>query len=117
MKRRTNETTDSKGKYHRLKRTSDDGFNDLQFKGPPEKVPYKAITLACVLFIFGFLLILIGSLLLSGHINAEYSDRTWPLLILGSLMFIPGSYHVYIAYKAWKGAEGYSFDDIPEFDD
>jgi hypothetical protein len=61
-------------------------------------------------------MIIIGSLLLSGHIDTKYSDRTWPLLILGAIMFIPGSYHVHLAYYAWKGRSGYSFDDIPEFD-
>ena len=46
----------------------------------------------------------------------QYADRTYPMLILGSLMFIPGFYHVRIAYYAWKGYRGYSFDDIPDFD-
>ena len=46
----------------------------------------------------------------------QYSDRTWPVLILGVLMFIPGSYHVHLAYYAWKGYDGYNFEDIPEFD-
>lgn len=31
-------------------------------------------------------------------------------------MFIPGFYHVRIAYYAWKGYRGYSFEDIPDFD-
>jgi hypothetical protein len=31
-------------------------------------------------------------------------------------MFIPGAYHVRIAYYAFKGYIGYSFEDIPEFD-
>jgi hypothetical protein len=37
----------------------------------------------------------------------------WPLFIIGSLLFLPGVYHVYIAYCAWRQFEGYSFDDIP----
>ena len=36
----------------------------------------------------------------SGHIEGvHYQDRFWPLIVLGSLMFIPGSYHTYFAYK------------------
>ena len=31
-------------------------------------------------------------------------------------MFIPGSYHVYLAVNVFLGTPGYSFDDIPEFD-
>ncbi|XP_029644814.1 transmembrane protein 230 isoform X1 [Octopus sinensis] len=102
-------------RYQRLSK-SDDGFVDMQFEKPPSKIPYKAIALATALFAVGTLLISIGALLLTGHISSEYADRTWPLLILGALMFIPGSYHVMIAYYAYKGYEGYSFEDIPDFD-
>lgn len=35
------------------------------------------------------------------------------LIILGAITFIPGSYHVVIAFRAWRGDAGYSFDDIP----
>lgn len=102
-------------RYHKLTK-SDDGFVDMQFNLPPPKIPYKAIILAVVLFVVGSVLIIVGSLLLTGYIDTAYSDRTWPVLILGSMMFIPGSYHVHLAYKAWKGHPGYSFDDIPEFE-
>lgn len=30
-------------------------------------------------------------------------------------MFIPGVYHVRIAFLAFRGYEGFSFEDIPEF--
>jgi lipopolysaccharide export LptBFGC system permease protein LptF len=36
------------------------------------------------------------------------------LLVLGSICFIPGFYHVRIAYLAWKGVEGYSLESIPD---
>ena len=39
------------------------------------------------------------------------------MLILGALMFVPGSYHSFIAYKAYLGEAGYSFNQIPDFDD
>ncbi|XP_074642943.1 transmembrane protein 230-like [Tubulanus polymorphus] len=107
----------SGAKYHRLTKTSDgEGYVDLQWKKPPSKIPYKAILLATALFVAGSLLIIIGALLLAGYIDAKYADRTWPVLILGALMFIPGAYHVRIAYYAYKGYAGYSFDDIPEYD-
>ena len=31
-------------------------------------------------------------------------------------MFIPGAYHVRIAYYAYRKYPGFSFDDIPEFE-
>ncbi|KAL5021297.1 hypothetical protein ScPMuIL_000452 [Solemya velum] len=107
--------SETAAKYHRLQR-ADDGFIDLQFEKPPPKIPYKAILLAAVLFLTGSLLIIIGALLLTGYISSEYADRTWPVLIIGALMFIPGAYHVRIAYYAFKGYTGFSYDDIPEFE-
>ncbi|XP_077992582.1 transmembrane protein 230-like [Glandiceps talaboti] len=94
-----------------------DGYTELQFRKPPIKVPVKAIALALFLFLLGSLLIVIGSMLLSGYIDAKYSDRTWPLLIIGTLLFIPGFYHIRLACYAYKGYRGYSYEDIPDFDD
>lgn len=111
MKR--NSSAESKVKYKRMK---NDDFLDIQFQKPPPKFPKKAIALATLLFVVGSILLVIGSLLLTGYIDAKYGDRTWPVLILGSLMFIPGFYHVRIAYYAYKGYVGYSYDDIPEFE-
>jgi hypothetical protein len=37
------------------------------------------------------------------------------MIVIGSLMFIPGSYHTFLAYHAWKGTPGYSFNDVPDF--
>ncbi|XP_062340478.1 transmembrane protein 230a [Osmerus eperlanus] len=106
----------NKIKYSRLA-DSEDGYIDLQFKKSPPKVPYKAIALATFLFLIGSFLIIIGSLLLSGSIKVEYPDRTIPVLIIGVLVFLPGFYHLRIAYYASKGYRGYSYDDIPDFDD
>nr|XP_009231668.1 transmembrane protein 230 isoform X2 [Pongo abelii]XP_054323863.1 transmembrane protein 230 isoform X3 [Pongo pygmaeus] len=119
MPSRTNLATgipSSKVKYSRLSST-DDGYIDLQFKKTPPKIPYKAIALATVLFLIGAFLIIIGSLLLSGYISKGGADRAIPVLIIGILVFLPGFYHLRIAYYASKGYRGYSYDDIPDFDD
>uniref|UniRef100_A0A8C9GU96 Transmembrane protein 230 n=1 Tax=Piliocolobus tephrosceles TaxID=591936 RepID=A0A8C9GU96_9PRIM len=119
MPSRTNLATgipSSKVKYSRLSST-DGGYIDLQFKKTPPKIPYKAIALATVLFLIGAFLIIIGSLLLSGYISKEGADRAVPVLIIGILVFLPGFYHLRIAYYASKGYHGYSYDDIPDFDD
>lgn len=47
----------------------------------------------------------------------QHTDRTVPVLIIGILVFLPGIYHLRIAYYASKGYHGYSYDDIPDFDD
>ncbi|XP_075913627.1 transmembrane protein 230 isoform X7 [Petromyzon marinus] len=106
----------SKVKYSKLP-DSDDGYIDLQFKRPPPRVPYRAIALAAALFLIGSLLIIIGSLLLTGYIDTKYADRTWPVLTVGVLVFLPGVYHLRIAILAYRGTAGYSYDDIPDFSD
>lgn len=49
--------------------------------------------------------------------HLQHRERTVPVLIIGILVFIPGFYHLRIAYYAYKGYRGYSYDDIPDFDD
>ncbi|KAJ8347107.1 hypothetical protein SKAU_G00285080 [Synaphobranchus kaupii] len=106
----------TKVKYSRVA-DNEDGYIDLQFKRSPPKVPYKAIALAAFLFLIGSLLIIIGALLLAGYIHVSHPDRTVPVLIIGILVFLPGFYHLRIAYYASKGYRGYSYEDIPDFDD
>ncbi|GIY13690.1 transmembrane protein 230 [Caerostris darwini] len=102
-------------RYHRLTRI-DDGFVDLQYEKQKPKMPWGGIILAVFLFLSGSLLIALSSLLFTGHLNGQYSEGAWPLLILGILMFIPGVYHVRIACFAYRGYPGYVFDDIPDFE-
>ncbi|XP_044000392.1 transmembrane protein 230-like isoform X3 [Gambusia affinis] len=108
--------SNNKVKYSRLA-ADDDGYIDLQFKKSPPKIPYKAIGVAVILFLIGSLLILLGALFLAGIINVENPDRTIPVIVIGLLVFLPGFYHLRIAYYAAKGYRGYSYDDIPDFGD
>uniref|UniRef100_A0A4W6C0F1 Transmembrane protein 230 n=1 Tax=Lates calcarifer TaxID=8187 RepID=A0A4W6C0F1_LATCA len=52
-----------------------------------------------------------------GYIDLQHPDRTIPVIIIGLLVFLPGFYHLRIAYYAAKGYRGYSYDDIPDFGD
>eukprot|EP00088_Acartia_fossae_P017326 TRINITY_DN1981_c0_g1_i2.p1 TRINITY_DN1981_c0_g1~~TRINITY_DN1981_c0_g1_i2.p1 ORF type:complete len:117 (-),score=24.24 TRINITY_DN1981_c0_g1_i2:425-775(-) len=109
-------------RYRKLNQSCDDevdhGINTSpeQFDRPPAKIPWKAILYAMVLFLLGTFLLTIGLLVVTGHIvDTHYQERFWPLVILGLLMFIPGSYHTYFAYKAFKGDPDWNFEEFPDF--
>uniref|UniRef100_A0A8C9GVI0 Transmembrane protein 230 n=1 Tax=Piliocolobus tephrosceles TaxID=591936 RepID=A0A8C9GVI0_9PRIM len=105
----------SKVKYSRLSST-DDGYIDLQFNKTP-KIPYKSIALAIVLFLIGaFLIIIVSPPAVRPH-QQRGGRPAVPVLILGILVFLPGFNYLHITYYASKGYCGYSYDDIPDFDD
>ena len=90
----------------------EDEFYPEQFEKIPHevKIPWKAIALAVFLLTAGSV-----CLFLSLYSNIP-SEAPGTLLTLGLLMFIPGFYHVRLAYYAFKGYPGYSFEDLPDFD-
>ena len=95
----------------------DRGFVDAQFERPPVKVPWKSIALAAFLLVVGTVFTTVGGLILSGWIvDPRYADKYIPMLTVGLLTFIPGSYHVYLAYRAWNKTPGYSFEHIPDIE-
>ena len=107
-------------KYTRLRETvkfrkDKDEFCDEQFEDDaPIKPPVKSIALAIFLFVVGGTMLVLGSLLFAGVIGEDFGNRAVPLLVLGSICFVPGFYNVRTAYLAWKGNYGYSYSDIPQ---
>jgi len=117
-------TNDVESSEDEQRLSRDAGFSKRQYKKDDEwnlqknKIPWKEIAFAAFLFVVGTILLFAGCLIHTGHVdNEQFGDRLWPLIILGCLMFIPGSYHVYIAFNAFLGRAGYSFQDIPHYDD
>jgi hypothetical protein len=109
--------------------------------GKRKTVPVKAVVLAVILFLIGSLMLILGSLLLTGYLPTDYKyvvqmwiesiigpryslwvgmmlhrDRGIPLIVLGSITFLPGFYYVRLAYYAWRGYRGYDYSLIPTFD-
>ncbi|KAJ5067849.1 hypothetical protein M0811_03039 [Anaeramoeba ignava] len=106
----------SQNPYQRLpKHKSNEKNKTKTFK---QKIPpqvKKAIYLAIFLLVGGSILIVFGVLFHLEKFSEEFQDRGIPLIILGSLMFLPGFYESMIAYYSYKGYPGYSYDSIPEF--
>ncbi|XP_069343681.1 transmembrane protein 230-like [Eulemur rufifrons] len=110
----------SKAKYLKISSTDDRHVKlqkkTLTFKKSPPKIPYKAIACATVQFLIGSFLVITGCLLLAGYISEVGAHRAVPVLVIGMLVFLPGSYHLFIAYGAYRGCQGYSYDDLPDCD-
>ena len=103
-------------KYSRLRSpvaSEDEKYTDGQFRYPEPQFPTRSIVIAILLFLLGSAMLTLGILLLTGVIESKFWNRCYPLLFLGTIVFIPGAYHLRIAYCAWRGYRGYSYDDIP----
>lgn len=73
---------------------------------------------AFFLFVAGGLLMLLAGLMHSGHVETRQGvEKSYPLFTIGSLMFIPGAYHTFLAYQAWYKVPGWEFDHIPSLMD
>lgn len=79
---------------------------------PPPKTTLAALLMLCV----GTILLCVG-LGIRWHTDPKEKERGLALIILGTLLFIPGSYASFQLYGAWAGWPGYSYAYIPSYDD
>ena len=75
-------------------------------------MPYRTILAAFIFFIIGTALILWGLI--------EWSEKgigeAYEKLLLGALLFIPGSFHTFLAVMAATGQEGYNYEHLTTFE-
>ncbi|CAG2169782.1 unnamed protein product [Oppiella nova] len=96
---------------------SQEDVSDRKGVSSGTRIPWRALCLALFLMFFGTVVIVVSVLTLFGFIvNIQPNDGLLVLTFLGFLMFIPGFYHIRIAYYAYHRYDGYNFDDIPDFD-
>jgi Transmembrane proteins 230/134 len=80
--------------------------------GRPRRRFVKTITAAVLLFTVGSVMLWLG-------VKNLYvdKDRAIAMLVLGGLMFIPGSYASFILLGSWLQWAGYRAEDLPSYDD
>lgn len=76
---------------------------------PVQQIPYRSVYLAIGLTIAGLVMFISGMVLW----RTEGSHALIGLWVLGMLVSIPGIYFTRIAYMAYNGRRGYSWDQIP----
>ena len=75
------------------------------------KIPYKSIFIIILLFFSSILFIYTGIV--------KYNDKDkwyhwFSYMLLGILLFIPGSYYGFILINILIGIRGYNYEDIPD---
>jgi len=65
-------------------------------------------------------LLILGTIFIYVGINKLFT-HPWtdaaPFLLLGSLLFIPGIYHVFIIVRIWMRAPGWTYEMLPDLND
>eukprot|EP01035_Chromulina_nebulosa_P020703 gene20703-26840_t len=79
---------------------------------PPPKTTLAAI----IMLLVGSIFLSLGLIFLFvSHLNQR--SKSFAFIILGGLMFTPGSYACFIIYGSWKGWPGFDYSLIPSYDD
>ena len=77
------------------------------------KIPWKTIIIAFIFFIVGTVMLYLG---IEEFRASGNCTEAWEKLLLGLILFIPGSFHSFIAVQALRGVEGYDYEHLTVFE-
>ena len=77
-----------------------------------EKIPWKTIVIAFLFLLVGTLMLYLGFSELQAGETGNAAER----LALGMILFIPGSYHSYLAFMALRGVPGWTYEHLTVFE-
>ena len=77
-----------------------------------EKIPWKTILIAFLFLIMGTGLLIWG---ISDAMEKPFSE-CYEKILLGAILFIPGSYHSFLACMALRGVDGYDYEHLTVFE-
>lgn len=105
----------SRAKYKPLRAVDDErNEHDSRFDDIEEDIPWGAIGLAVFLTLFGIVSFVLAWLHVTQRLLGK-EQAEFGFTLLGALTFIPGAYHLWLAYGAWRGYRGYSYSRIPQY--
>ena len=79
-------------------------------------LPPKTTLCALFMLIGGTIFLITGTVIFLSE-SRKIGDRGFSMILLGSLMFIPGSYASAVLYGAYRGWDGYDYSQIPSYDE
>ncbi|XP_074586094.1 uncharacterized protein LOC141841802 [Curcuma longa] len=97
---------------HAFSISDEDIFMGDSGRASRNRPPVKEIAFAVSLLVFGFVGIVVGSIMAANCIGGDRAHGVF-FAMLGSVLFLPGFYYTKIAYYAYKGYKGFTFDTIP----
>mmetsp|Transcript_1006 Transcript_1006/g.1278 ORF Transcript_1006/g.1278 Transcript_1006/m.1278 type:complete len:106 (+) Transcript_1006:90-407(+) len=95
-------------------------FRERRWKKQRQRrLPPPKTTLAAVLMLsIGGVLFCLGALITWGKFsNKKDRERGLAMLVIGSILLLPGSYASVTLYGAYQGWPGYHYSAIPSYDD
>ena len=79
---------------------------------PRIKVPWRTILVSLVFFLIGTVMLIWGVHDFRHKSLAEAYEK----FILGLILFIPGSYHTFLAVQALRGVDGWDYQNLTVFE-
>ena len=77
------------------------------------KVPWKTIAIAFLFLCVGTVLLYIG---INELLTTGTETEAWEKVVLGAMLFIPGSFHSFLAVQALRGVPGYDYEHLTVFE-
>ena len=84
-----------------------------------QQLPPRTTLWVLALLVFGSVFLILGVSEYMTSIFQMGGDTSVGLsmIVLGALMFVPGSYGSFIIYGTYRGWTGYSYNQIPNYDE
>ena len=77
------------------------------------KIPWKTILVAFIFLILGTFMLVWG---IQDTFEKPFSE-CYEKILLGAILFIPGSYHSFLACMALRGVQGWDYEHLTVFED